>query len=103
MDQSAHSIIEKTSPGLDQLAPSAPEATLAQTARLPREPLIVIDAARSRTSLNLRELFAHRELLFFLTWRDVKVRYKQTLLGASWAILQPLLTMLIFTLLFGRF
>ena len=48
------------------------------------------------------ELWRYRELLYFLTWRDVKVRYKQTLLGAAWAILQPLLTMLIFTLLFGR-
>jgi lipopolysaccharide transport system permease protein len=98
MDQSAHSMIDQAGPGLDQRAAAA-----AQLPHIPREPLIVIDASRSRTSLNLRELFAHRELLFFLTWRDVKVRYKQTLLGASWAILQPLLTMLIFTLLFGRF
>jgi lipopolysaccharide transport system permease protein len=47
-------------------------------------------------------LWNYRELLYFLTWRDVKVRYKQTLLGATWAIIQPLLTMLIFTLLFGK-
>jgi len=52
--------------------------------------------------VNVNELWAHRELLYFLTWRDVKVRYKQTLLGAAWAILQPLFMMTIFTLFFGR-
>lgn len=64
---------------------------------------VIIEAGKSRLSLGLRDLWAYRELLYFLTWRDVKVRYKQTLLGAAWAILQPLLAMLIFTLLFGRF
>jgi lipopolysaccharide transport system permease protein len=49
-----------------------------------------------------RELWEYRELIYFLTWRDLKVRYKQTLLGASWAILQPLFTMVIFTLFFGN-
>lgn len=53
-------------------------------------------------ALDLKGLWAYRELLYFLTWRDVKVRYKQTLLGVAWAIIQPLLTMLIFTLFFGR-
>jgi lipopolysaccharide transport system permease protein len=52
--------------------------------------------------LRLSDLWHYRELLFFLTWRDVKVRYKQTVLGAAWAVLQPLLTMLIFTVIFGR-
>lgn len=51
---------------------------------------------------DLRELWAYRELLFFLVWRDVKVRYKQTALGASWAILQPFATMVVFSLFFGR-
>jgi lipopolysaccharide transport system permease protein len=68
-----------------------------------RRPLVVIEPGRSWSALNLRELWNYRELLYFLTWRDVKVRYKQTLLGATWAILQPLLTMLIFTVIFGRF
>ncbi len=63
---------------------------------------VVIEAGKSHVSLGLKDFWAYRELLYFLTWRDVKVRYKQTLLGAAWAILQPLLTMLIFTLLFGR-
>jgi lipopolysaccharide transport system permease protein len=53
--------------------------------------------------LDLDALWQYRELLFFLIWRDVKVRYKQTLIGASWAILQPLLSMVIFTIIFGRF
>jgi lipopolysaccharide transport system permease protein len=63
---------------------------------------VIIEAGKSSVSLGLRDFWAYRELLYFLTWRDVKVRYKQTLLGAAWAILQPLLTMLIFNLLFGR-
>src|SRR6476469_2725723 len=52
--------------------------------------------------LNLRELWSHRELVYFLTWRDIMVRYKQTVLGAGWAILQPLMTMLVFSLFFGK-
>ena len=64
--------------------------------------VVVIEAGKSWVPLRLRDLWAYRELLYFLIWRDVKVRYKQTLLGAVWAILQPLLTMLIFTLLFGK-
>lgn len=64
--------------------------------------LITIEPSKSWVPLNLRDLWHYRELLYFLTWRDVKVRYKQTLLGAAWAILQPLLTMLVFTLLFGE-
>ena len=64
--------------------------------------MVVIEPSRYWVALDLRGLWAYRELLYFLTWRDVKVRYKQTLLGAAWAILQPLLTMIIFSLLFGR-
>ena len=52
--------------------------------------------------INARELWQFRELLAFLAWRDVKVRYKQTLLGAAWAILQPALMMVVFTMFFGR-
>ena len=69
---------------------------------LPEKPIVTIEARRSGLGLGLRELWLYRELFYFLTWRDVKVRYKQTLLGAAWAILQPVLTMIIFTLLFGR-
>jgi len=52
--------------------------------------------------LNLRDIWAYRELLYFLIWRDVKVRYKQTALGAAWAILQPVMTMVVFSVFFGR-
>lgn len=72
------------------------------TFQLPDEPLVVIQPSKSWNLINLRDIWAYRELLFFLTWRDVKVRYKQTLLGAAWAILQPLFMMIIFTIFFGR-
>ncbi|MCU1326097.1 MAG: type transporter [Bryobacterales bacterium] len=62
----------------------------------------VIESREPWFALKLRDLWTYRELLFFLVWRDVKVRYKQTALGAAWAVLQPLLAMLVFTLLFGR-
>ena len=73
-----------------------------QSFRLPTEPLVVIQPSKKWSLLNLKDIWAYRELLFFLTWRDVKVRYKQTALGAAWAILQPLFMMLIFTIFFGR-
>jgi len=68
---------------------------------LPDKPLVSIKPDQLRFALNVRELWVYRELLVFLVWRDIKVRYKQTLLGAAWAILQPLLTTLVFTLFFG--
>ncbi|MCZ7663053.1 MAG: ABC transporter permease [Thermoleophilia bacterium] len=55
-----------------------------------------------RAALNLRDLWEYRELLYFLAWRDIKVRYKQTAFGVAWAVLQPVFTMLIFSLFFGR-
>ena len=61
-----------------------------------------IDPTTGWTALGLRELWAYRELLYFLTWRDIKVRYKQTALGAAWAIIQPLFMMLVFSLSFGK-
>ena len=65
-------------------------------------PWVVIEPPRGGFRLGLRELWAHRELVYFLTWRDIKVRYKQTALGAAWAIIQPLSTMVVFSLFFGR-
>jgi lipopolysaccharide transport system permease protein len=65
-------------------------------------PLVVIEPTRGLAALRLGELWAYRELLYFLVWRDVKVRYKQTALGAAWAILQPLMTAVVFTIFFGR-
>jgi lipopolysaccharide transport system permease protein len=61
-----------------------------------------IEPSRGLIPLKLRELWEYHELLYFLTWRDIKVRYKQTVLGAAWAIVQPFFTMLIFSLFFGR-
>ena len=67
------------------------------------EPIhIRIEPPRGWIPLNLRDLWEYRELLYFLAWRDIKVRYKQTVLGVSWAILQPFFTMVVFSLFFGR-
>jgi lipopolysaccharide transport system permease protein len=68
----------------------------------PAVPLTRIQPSRGWAGVNLGELWRFRELLYFLIWRDVKVRYKQTLLGAAWAILKPLFSMVIFAIIFGR-
>jgi lipopolysaccharide transport system permease protein len=65
-------------------------------------PEVVLEPARGLFSLRLKELWTYRELLYFFIWREIKVRYKQTVLGASWALLQPVLTMVIFSVIFGR-
>lgn len=65
-------------------------------------PILTVEATSGWSAINLRELWQYRDLLFFLAWRDITVRYKQTVLGAVWVILQPLLTMFIFTFIFGR-
>jgi lipopolysaccharide transport system permease protein len=65
-------------------------------------PVVRIEARRSLFELRLRELWEYRELLYFLIWRDVKVRYRQTVIGVAWVIIQPLMTMGVFTLFFGR-
>lgn len=77
-----------------------PEGTLPVS--LPEKPLVTIAPSRGWVALNLADVWAHRELLYFLTWRDIKIRYKQTALGALWAVIQPLFPMLVFTLFFGR-
>jgi lipopolysaccharide transport system permease protein len=83
---------------------SAPHAAAPAGGASPpgRAAVTVIEPPAGWTSLGLGDLWAYRELLYFLTWRDIKVRYKQTALGASWAIIQPLFTMLVFSLFFGR-
>jgi lipopolysaccharide transport system permease protein len=102
-----------TKPGIDALGPNAasapapPDASptppvLPRHEDLPDTPLVTIEPSKSWSALDLRELWDYRELLYFLIWRDVKVRYKQTVLGAAWAILQPLFMMALFSLLFGR-
>ena len=64
---------------------------------------IRIEPSHGRLSLKLWELWEYRELLYFLIWRDIKVRYKQTVIGAAWAVVQPLMTMIVFTVIFGNF
>lgn len=76
------------------LEPSSPHC-------LPEEPVVVIAPNKSWSALNPRDLWAHRELLYFLIWRDLKVRYKQTFFGIAWVVMQPLLITLIFTIFLG--
>lgn len=78
---------------------------MAQTALTPKtqqEEVLVLKPTRGWSALNLRDLWKYRELVYFLTWRDIKVRYKQTILGASWAVIQPLVNMIVLTIIFGR-
>jgi len=65
-------------------------------------PIVIVKPSKGWISLKLDELWEYRELLYFLTWRDIKVRYKQTVLGAAWAIIQPFFTMVVFSLFFGK-
>ncbi len=67
----------------------------------PELPVTIIDGGEPGLGIRLSDLWNYRELLYFLAWRDFKVRYKQTLLGAAWAIIQPLFTMVIFSIFFG--
>jgi homopolymeric O-antigen transport system permease protein len=76
-------------------------ATVATQAIVRQVPLRILPYRRG-FDIGLREVWAYRELLVFFVWRDVKIRYKQTVIGASWALLQPFLTMLVFSLIFGR-
>src|SRR5262245_21371819 len=82
-----------------EVSPPRPQSAPAAVAPVHRT---VIEPPRGWQWLNLRELWRYRELLFFLAWRDVKVRYKQTMLGATWAILQPAMMMVVFSIFFGR-
>ncbi|MBI3954330.1 MAG: ABC transporter permease [Chloroflexi bacterium] len=65
-------------------------------------PVLVIRPSRGWLALNLRELWGRRDLLYFFAWRDIKVRYKQTALGVAWAVIQPFLAMVVFSLFFGK-
>ncbi|MGH7874350.1 MAG: ABC transporter permease [Candidatus Binatia bacterium] len=77
-----------------------PAASAAQIAAMP---VLRIERSNSWLSLKLDEVWEYRELLYFLIWRDVKVRYKQTIIGAAWAVLQPLMNMIVFTVVFSVF
>jgi len=82
---------------------SAPLATTHSAAATVDLPIQIIAPARGWVPIRLRELWEYRELLYFLIWREVKIRYKQAALGIGWAVLQPFLTMVIFSIVFGRF
>lgn len=85
---------------MSQILPTAETTTATE---LPTAPVKVIEARTTVWSGLAGELWRYRELLYFLTWRDIKVRYKQTVLGAAWAVLQPVMTMVVFTIFFGEF
>src|SRR5438067_9862619 len=80
---------------------TAADYTSASTSPEVHDHVTVIRPSSGWFGIGFRDLWAYRELLFFLTWRDIKVRYKQTVLGAAWAIVQPLFTMVVFTIFFG--
>ncbi|MET0625404.1 MAG: ABC transporter permease [Pyrinomonadaceae bacterium] len=91
---------------VEEAAPQAhPSAAAAEVVRasLAGLPHALIRAEGAGVQFNLRDLWAYRELLYFLTWRDIKVRYKQTLMGVAWVIIQPLMLMIVFTLVFNKF
>jgi lipopolysaccharide transport system permease protein len=84
------------------VADSPPQSEAAPSRMADALPVLRIEPSRGWVALRVKELWEYRELLYFLVWRDIKVRYKQTALGAAWAVLQPVLTMLVFTVFFGR-
>ena len=93
---------EKLSPVVSELTQTVLEATSLGSGQVTDSPAtVVIRPTRGWASLRLRDVWQYRELLFFLSWRDIKVRYKQTALGVAWVVLQPLITTLVFTVLFG--
>ncbi len=78
------------------------KSAISQSGRKETMPVLRIEPSSGWVSLKLKELLEYRELLYFLTWRDIKVRYKQTVIGAAWAIIQPFFTMVVFSLFFGK-
>ena len=91
--------IDESSVALKAEVPSTTEEVTYGVADLP---VTVIQPRKGWQLLDLREMWQHRELLYFFTWRDVKVRYKQTLLGAAWAVIQPFMMMIVFTVFLGK-
>ncbi len=85
----------------DTATPIEPTSTAITPSQDDTPPTTIIEASKGWRSLGLQELWEYRELLYFMVWRDVKVRYKQTILGVLWAILQPLMLMVVFTVFFG--
>lgn len=102
MDHQNIVITPETANNLQTSAPTIKEERNAYSIGARDESTVIIEPGRKSFGFNLSELWRYRELLYFLTWRDIKVRYKQTVLGATWAVMQPLLLMLIFTFVFAR-
>ena len=89
-------------PGADGAVAAMPPMLVDQDREAETPPLFVLQPTRGFLAVNWRELWHYRDLLYFLTWREVSIRYKQTLLGFAWAVLQPVLTMVVFTAFLGR-
>jgi lipopolysaccharide transport system permease protein len=87
--------------GLLDTSLATPESLYSST-HLPEEPVVKIRPSKPWEKIDFAELWSHRELLYFMMWRDLKVRYKQTVIGAAWVILQPILITLVFTIFLGR-
>ena len=85
-----------------EAATTRPEIVTSESKAVSSPPMFVIEPTEGFIALDLRELWHYRDLLYFLTWREISIRYKQTVLGFAWAILQPLLTMVVFTVFLGR-
>jgi len=85
-----------------EMSPAATLTEQADAAQTQHATSLLIEPTRGWVSLGLGELWRYRELIYFFIWRDIKVRYKQTILGGAWAIIQPFFTMLIFSIFFGR-
>jgi lipopolysaccharide transport system permease protein len=96
VNPTAELIAEDNPPPAEEVTPSADQD------KTPDLPVTVIERRPGWHFIDVRELWRYRELLYFLTWRDIKVRYKQTVLGAAWAVIQPFATMVVFSLFFGR-
>ena len=95
-------LLEKAGSTISQIEDTSDASPASSHVYLPNEPLIKIRARRAFDLMNPREIWEHRELLYFLVWRDLKARYKQTILGILWIILQPLLMTLVFTIFLGK-
>lgn len=88
---------------MNATAPASSMSSLGLPRNSVKESVVVVQPQKGWLRMDFGGLWKYRELLYFLVWRDIKVRYKQTAIGAAWAICQPLLTMMIFTVIFGRF
>jgi lipopolysaccharide transport system permease protein len=102
MERAFQSADEISGKSANLMAEEPPQGFRKDAGKINQSNAALVIRTSAWTGLELGELWCHRELFYFLAWRDVKVRYKQTALGAAWAILQPVLTMIVFTVLFGR-